>query len=332
MLSRLRPRCRSTPARPHPADKSRIHDSQIQDIRIRDSQIQDRKPSMSNDFNAPVIDEFRANDGRVGGWFEGARLLLLTTTGARSGLPHTVPVGYLPNGGDRGPLVIASAGGAPSHPAWYHNLVANPVVTVEDGVFTYEAEANVLTGDDRDRAFARAVEADPGWAEYQRKTARVLPVVALTPIPGPPRTNAASMGGALKLIHDAFRRELSLIRVELVRSGPRLGAQMRVNCLTLCSGLHVHHTMEDTAMFVGLGQQRPDLAPVLDRLRDEHAAIAVLLEHLRQAIGDADLDRATLLTEVDRLIAELLRHLDFEEEQLIPALDGATSTAEAGPA
>jgi deazaflavin-dependent oxidoreductase (nitroreductase family) len=277
---------------------------------------------MSNDFNAPVIDEFRASNGQIGGWFEGSRLLLLTTTGARSGLPHTIPVGYLPDGGDR-VLVIASAGGAPRHPAWYHNLVANSVVTVEDGVFTYEAKATVLTGEERDRAFARAVEDDPGWSEYQSNTTRLLPVVALTAIPGPPRTNATSMGGALKLIHDAFRRELGLIRTEVAKSGPMLGAQLRVNCLTLCRGLHGHHTMEGAGMFIGVGQQRPDLAPVLDRLRAEHEAIAALLAHLQRILGDADLDRATLQAEVDRLTTELERHLDYEEEKLIPVLDGA---------
>jgi deazaflavin-dependent oxidoreductase (nitroreductase family) len=81
---------------------------------------------MSIDFNQQIIDEFRANGGQVGGPFEGARLLLLTTIGARSGAPHTTPLGYLPDG-ERS-LVIASAGGAPNHPAWFHNLVANPHV------------------------------------------------------------------------------------------------------------------------------------------------------------------------------------------------------------
>jgi deazaflavin-dependent oxidoreductase (nitroreductase family) len=153
---------------------------------------------LPNDFNQQVIDEFRANHGRVGGYFEGARLLLLTTTGARTGGRHTTPVGYLPDGGDR-VLVIASAAGAPRHPAWFHNLVANSQVTVESGAFTYEARAVVLTGEERDRAFARAVEADPGWAAYQEKTERVIPVVALHEIArgGPPNVNAASMGEAL---------------------------------------------------------------------------------------------------------------------------------------
>jgi len=277
---------------------------------------------MPNDFNKPIIDEFRANSGQVSGWFAGARLLLLTTKGARTGQPHTVPVGYLPDGGGR-LLIIASAGGAPRDPDWYDNLVANPTATIEDGTFTYEAEATALTGAERDRIFARAVEADPGWAQYQAKTTRILPVVALTPAPGPPRTVATSMGHALRLIHGAFRRELGLIRDEVAKPGPALGAQLRVNCLTLCAGLHGHHTKEDEAMFPGVGQQRPDLAPALDRLRAEHEAIATLLAHLRRVLDDPGLDRPTLQADVDRLTLELERHLDYEEEQLIPVLDAA---------
>ncbi|MEV6596122.1 nitroreductase/quinone reductase family protein [Actinoplanes sp. NPDC051346] len=277
---------------------------------------------MPNDFHTPIIEEFRANNGRVGGWFEGTRLLLLTTTGARSGRPHTTPVGYLPDGGDR-VLVIASAGGAPRHPAWFHNLLADPIVTVEDGVFTYQATATVLTGDERDRLFARAVEADPGWADYQAKTTRVLPVVALTAIPGPPRTGATSTGGALAMIHDAFRRELRLIREEVARSGPVLGAQLRVNCLSVCRGLHHHHTMEDAAMFPGVERLRPDLDPVVDRLRTEHEKIAGLLARLQDVLGDADLGRAEVQSRVDDLTAAVESHLDYEERELIPVLDGA---------
>ncbi|MCA2214311.1 nitroreductase/quinone reductase family protein [Jidongwangia harbinensis] len=278
---------------------------------------------MPNDFNTPVIEEFRANHGRVRGWLDGARLILVTTTGARSGRPHTVPVGYLPDGGLR-VLVIASAAGAPRHPAWYHNLLAHPVVTVEDGIFTYEAEATVLAGAERDRAFARAVEADPGWADYQARTDRALPVVALTEIPGPPRTGATTMGEGLRLIHDAFRRELGRIRVEVAGSGPVLGAQLRINCLTVCGGLHAHHTMEDRALFGRLGGERPDLAPVLDRLRGEHDAIAALVARLQRVLGDSGVGRADLRAEVDRLATEVERHLDYEEEALIPVLDGVS--------
>ncbi|MEO3977955.1 nitroreductase/quinone reductase family protein [Streptomyces sp. CAU 1734] len=274
---------------------------------------------MPNDFNQRIIEEFRANEGRVGGHFEGARLLLLTTTGARSGRPRTTPVGYLPDGGAR-VLVIASAGGAPRHPAWYHNLRATPRVTVESGVFTYEAEAETLTGPERDRAFARAVESDPGWAEYQERTERIIPVVALKEIPGPPKVAAASAAEAIRLVHNGLRRELALIRDEMAASGPGIGAQLRVNCLTFCQGLHNHHTGEDTMMFPMLGAGHPALAPVLARLREEHRTIAALLADLERVISDEKADRDTAIAEVERLTGELEAHLRHEEEQLLPLL------------
>ncbi|QYC42295.1 Putative nitroreductase [Nonomuraea coxensis DSM 45129] len=272
---------------------------------------------MPMDFNQQIIDEFRANGGRVGGPFEGARLLLLTTTGARSGAPHTVPVACLPDG-DR-VLVIASAGGSPRHPAWYHNLRADPRVTVEDGTFTYQAEAVVLTGEERDRLFARAVEQSPGWADYETRSGRVLPVVALVAAdPGPP---AGPMGDALKSLHDAFRRELALIRAEVAASGPRVAAQLKVNCLTLCQGLHVHHAREDDYMFPAMEGRHPELGPALERLRAEHAVVARLLEELRTLLAADDVAQDTLLAEVERLTAELEAHLDYEEEQLVPLLN-----------
>lgn len=280
---------------------------------------------MPHDFNQQVIAEFRANNGRVGGYFEGARLLLLTTTGARTGRPHTTPAGYLPDGGDR-VLVIASAAGAPKHPAWFHNLLANPGVTVESGAFTYEARAVVLEGEERDRAFARAVEADPGWAAYQEKTERVIPVVALHEIAqgGPPNINASSMGEAIKFVHDAFRRELALIREEMsAGDGTTLGAQLRVNCLTFCAGLHNHHTGEDLGMFPVLADRHPEFAPALARLGAEHERIAGLVEDLRRVVSDADADPAAARAEVERLTAALEAHLTYEEEQLIPLLDAA---------
>jgi deazaflavin-dependent oxidoreductase (nitroreductase family) len=279
---------------------------------------------MPNDFNQQVIDEFRANGGRVGGYFEGARLILLTTTGARSGAAHTTPLGYLPDGGDR-ILVIGSAGGAPGHPDWYRNLVADPRATVEDGVFVWDATATVLTGADRDRVFARAVEADSGWADYQARTSRVLPVVALAQVPGPPRFAAGaqppSLATALKLVHDAFRRELALIRAEVAGAGTALGAQLRVNCLTVCRGLGVHHVGEDAAVFPALVERDPALAPTVARLRREHEAIAALVEQLRVLVAADRVEPALVLAEVDRLVAELERHLTYEEEQLIPVLD-----------
>jgi len=131
-----------------------------------------------NDWNAKIIAEFRANGGKVGGQFEGAPLLLLTTTGTKSGLARTSPMMYLPDG-DR-LVVFASKAGAPTNPDWYHNLVANPSATVEVGTETFDVDAQVTTGAERDELYARQAQLYPGFAEYESKTDRVIPVVALT--------------------------------------------------------------------------------------------------------------------------------------------------------
>jgi deazaflavin-dependent oxidoreductase (nitroreductase family) len=130
-----------------------------------------------NDWNQKIIEEFRANEGRVGGQFEGAPVLLLTTTGAKSGNRHTTPMMYL--AGDNRLYVFASKAGAPTNPDWYHNLVANPTVTVEVGTARYDAAAAALAGDERDRVYAEQAKAYPGFAGYQGKTTRVIPVVEL---------------------------------------------------------------------------------------------------------------------------------------------------------
>jgi deazaflavin-dependent oxidoreductase (nitroreductase family) len=130
-----------------------------------------------NDFNQNLIDEFRANGGQVSGAFAGAPLVLLTTIGAKSGRERTFPVVYTRDGEDL--VVIASKGGAPTHPAWYHNMVANPAVTVELPDETYTATAVVTEGEDRDRLFAAQAELMPHFNEYQTKTDRVLPVIRL---------------------------------------------------------------------------------------------------------------------------------------------------------
>ncbi|GAB2603033.1 hypothetical protein Aab01nite_85020 [Paractinoplanes abujensis] len=134
---------------------------------------------MPNPFHQQIIDEFRTNGGRVGGMFADSELILLTTRGARSGKPHTTPLGFLRDGPGR-ILVIASAGGAPGNPDWFRNVQAQPRVTVEIGAETYEALAVALPPEERDAAWARAVARDPGWADYQAKVTRRIPVVALT--------------------------------------------------------------------------------------------------------------------------------------------------------
>ena len=127
--------------------------------------------------NRRVIAEFRANAGKVGGPFEGRPMLILHTKGAKSGEPRVTPLVYLPDG-DRY-LVFASMGGAPNHPAWYHNLVANPDVEVEVGAEKLAARATVLTGEERGRYYAIQAERAPQFGDYQRKTTRTIPVVAL---------------------------------------------------------------------------------------------------------------------------------------------------------
>jgi deazaflavin-dependent oxidoreductase (nitroreductase family) len=130
-----------------------------------------------NDWNRQTIEAFRANGGKVGGVWEGRPLLLLTTTGAKSGQRRTTPVMYLADG-DR-LLVFATKAGAPTNPAWYHNLIAYPEVTVEVGTETYEATATPLTGEERDRLYAKQASLYPQFGEYQARATRKIPVIAL---------------------------------------------------------------------------------------------------------------------------------------------------------
>jgi len=134
------------------------------------------RPDM-NAWNRQIMEEFHANAGKVGGPFEGIPLLLLTTTGARSGQRRKTPVGYMPDG-DR-LVIFATRGGLPTNPGWYYNLLAHPEATVEVGTETFEVTAVVLTGEERDRLYARQVERAPVFAEYQAKTTRKIPVIAL---------------------------------------------------------------------------------------------------------------------------------------------------------
>ena len=133
-----------------------------------------------NNWNKKVIEEFRANEGRVGGNFEGKTLLLLHTKGAKSQQERINPVACIKDG-DR-LAVIASKGGAPTHPDWYFNIVANPQVTVEVGVENFQALASVAEEPERTRLYNQMVEVMPGFDDYRRNTARVIPVIVLTPV------------------------------------------------------------------------------------------------------------------------------------------------------
>lgn len=133
-----------------------------------------------SDWNRKIIDEFRSNEGRVGGNFEGRTLLLLHHTGAKSGSERINPLAYQRLSGDS-VAIFASAGGAPKTPDWYHNLVANPDVTVEIGTETFSGRARVATGDERSAIWERQKADWPGFADYEEKTQgiREIPVVVI---------------------------------------------------------------------------------------------------------------------------------------------------------
>jgi len=130
-----------------------------------------------NDNNAHVIEEFRSEGGKVT-TRSGSAILLLNTLGVKTGKARTNPLAYLP--GEDCLYVFASKGGSPAHPDWYLNLMADSHVTVEVGTDSYEATAETITGSDRDRIYAKQVELHPNFGDYERKAARVIPVVALS--------------------------------------------------------------------------------------------------------------------------------------------------------
>jgi deazaflavin-dependent oxidoreductase (nitroreductase family) len=132
-----------------------------------------------SDFNARIIEEFRASGGRVGGMFEGTPLLLLHHTGAKSGQSRVNPLAYRRDGERY--VVFASKAGAPTNPDWYHNLKAHPEVTIEVGTETIKAVASEAEGEERDRLFQAQADRSPQFAEYQRRTERKIPVMVLTP-------------------------------------------------------------------------------------------------------------------------------------------------------
>ena len=138
---------------------------------------------MPSDWNQQIINEFRTNDGKVGGPFAGAPITLLHHVGRRSGTEYVTPLVYLPKDGPDGSIyVFAAYAGAPEHPYWYYNLTAAGQATVEVGAETYHATVSEVTGDERDRVWARQVSLTPGFSEYEKKTAgiRVIPVLELT--------------------------------------------------------------------------------------------------------------------------------------------------------
>lgn len=287
-------------------------------------------------FNQSVIDEFRANQGKVGGYFEGSDLLLLTTTGAKSGEERTVPLGYVTHGDEL--LVVGSNLGGPKHPDWYHNVLANPLVQVEFGADSFEAVAVPAEGAHRDRLFAHVVASEPGYGEYQENTSRVLPVVALQksdPAPGEGPAHVRSLADKLVEVHVWLRGQLRHVSAEVDEYFAKtaahegegamptvgLGLQIRQHCLAFCQTLEVHHTGEDAHMFPALAAQNPHLADVFERLRTEHVTVARLQQELSRLLSDiTSTEPERFRKELAQMSSELNAHLDYEEESLLPLL------------
>ena len=133
-----------------------------------------------SDYNTDIIKEFRENNGKVGGYFDGMDLLLLNTIGAKSGKISTVPVAYTKEGDKF--VVVASKGGSHEHPAWYFNLLSNPKIEVEVGSEKFKAIATNTTGEERERLYNQHAEEYPQFHEYRKKTSREIPVFLLEKI------------------------------------------------------------------------------------------------------------------------------------------------------
>lgn len=291
---------------------------------------------MSHAFQQSVITEFRANAGKVDGPFEGAGLLLLTTTGARSGKPHTTPLGYVRDG--RRLLVVGSNLGAPLHPDWYLDLLARPTVRVELGDEAFDSLAVPAEGARRDELFARVVAEAPGYADHQDATDRLLPVVVLErPEPDATAPAITSLADKLVEVHTWLRGQLRHVHDETEAHfaaraahpgggeapAPGLGLQIRQRCLAFCQALEFHHTAEGGHMFPTMEGYHPELGHVFDRLREEHRSIGAVQSALAALLADvavAEPDR--FRAELARMTEELAAHLDYEEEHLLPLLAG----------
>ncbi|WP_026414066.1 nitroreductase/quinone reductase family protein [Actinomadura oligospora] len=282
------------------------------------------------EFNRPVVEEFRGNGGKVGGYFAGTPLLLLTTTGSRSGEPRTTPLAYQEDDHGR-PVVFATNAGSDDDPLWFRNLVEDPRVTVEIGTSTYAATAIPAHGDERDRLFARMVESSEAFGEYQKRTTRTFPVVVLYEV-DPERENA--IGAQLALVHEDLRTALGdLLEVAAFGTAPtpRLLEQLRTHCLTFCGDLESHHGKEE-GVFPRIERLYPSLTPTLDELRRQHVVLAEKRAELEALCARADLDPEERREEIERLSIEIDAHFADEERRLIPVLDVVDPAALRGPA
>ncbi|MFC5182720.1 nitroreductase/quinone reductase family protein [Actinomadura harenae] len=280
--------------------------------------------------NRPIVEEFRGNGGKVGGFFAGTPLLLLTTTGSRSGEPRTAPLAYQEDDHGR-PVVFATNAGSDHDPLWYRNLVEDPRVTVEIGTSTYTATAIPAHGEDRDRLYDRMADASEAFAGYRERTARRFPVVVLYRV-DERRENA--IGAELARIHEDLRTALGdLLEVAAFGGGPTptLLEQLRVRCLTVCGDLESHHGKEE-GVFPRIERLYPALAPVLDELRRQHTVLAGMRAELESLCARADLDPEERRAEIERMTVAIDAHFADEERRLLPVLDVVDPAALRAPA
>ncbi|MGV9777731.1 nitroreductase/quinone reductase family protein [Streptosporangium sp. NPDC003464] len=296
-----------------------------------------------NELQRQVIAEFRANNGKMSGMFEGWTLAVLTTVGAKSGLRRESILGYLEFAGKG--IVVASSNGADKHPAWYHNIRKNPIVTVETGSDTYQAIAAIPPAQERDKLFDRVIAEAPGYADHQARTAREIPVVVLHRIgPKPGEERVKGMGDWIVEVHDWLREELETLRAQadraiggsmgtIERTPPDLLQQMRTHCLNFCGALKKHHGGEDTAVFPMLAKQFPALAPALAQLGEEHKVVARLQDDIQQLVDGfvpGETDSVQLRADLERLADQLESHFRYEEETIVTALNATAPAPEFG--
>lgn len=277
---------------------------------------------MEEDFNQRVVEEFRANGGRVR-LLPDLRLLLLTTPGRRTGRPRTTPLAHREDAGRY--LVFGSNGGARSHPEWYRNLLAAGSATVElpdgeGGITVLSVRPEELDEAERARQYAEQARLVPAFAEYARRTDRAIPVVALRPLDlsADPALPGALLA-QLRLHHEDLRRRLADLRARLDGADPApapdLAAQLRAHCLDFCYGLDLHHRREEGA-FTAFERQYPQLAPPIARLRAEHRTVAEALARFEQDLAGTS-DPADLRAGLDRLTEGLEAHFAHEENHLL---------------
>ncbi|MDT8910208.1 nitroreductase/quinone reductase family protein [Amycolatopsis sp. PS_44_ISF1] len=231
-------------------------------------------------------------------------LAVLTTSGAKTGLPRESLLGYVELDGTG--VVVASAGGAARNPDWFHNVRADPRVTVETGDRTYDAYAGISPPEERDRLFSRVVEVAPGYASYQEMTTRVIPVVVLHRL-----DRVKGMGDWLVEVHRWLRAELVSLR-ESGGGAPPSPPDLRAHCAGFCTALTRHHQGEDTVAFPMLADRFPSLADDLAKLTEQHATVARIQRELATIVD---------VTELDRLITELDAHFAEEERAVKTALN-----------